>query len=130
MVAAINEALGNVGTTVTYAADSEANRMAALTTLTRSMASGGVDTLVILGGNPVYDAPADLDFGSAIGAAQEVVYVGTHSNETSASNAVNWVVPGAHYLEAWGDTRARNNQEVGRRLDDKMPFHNPSGDHL
>jgi molybdopterin-containing oxidoreductase family iron-sulfur binding subunit len=104
MVAAINEALGNVGTTVTYAADSESNRMAALTTLTRSMASGGVDTLVILGGNPVYDAPTDLSFASALGRVGRTVHLSLYRNETS--HACSWSLPRTHWLEAWGDVAA------------------------
>ncbi len=75
-----------------------------LAQLTTELRSGAIDTLVLLDVNPVYDAPADLDFGSAIAKAQNTIYVGLFENETAWR--CRWVIPQAHYLEAWGDTRA------------------------
>ena len=68
---AINEALGNAGTTVSYvdsAVGGSMNQTAALTELVSDMKSGKVGMLVILGGNPVFTAPADLGFGKRHGA--------------------------------------------------------------
>jgi molybdopterin-containing oxidoreductase family iron-sulfur binding subunit len=66
--------------------------------------AGAVDTLVILGGNPAYDAPADLNFGAAMKKAAHTVHLGTERNETAV--LAGWHLPEAHYLEAWGDARA------------------------
>src|SRR6185312_6777982 len=69
MVHAINQTLGNVGRTVLYTDPVEANpvdEIASLSALVKDMRDGAVETLLILGGNPVYDAPADLDFLDAL----------------------------------------------------------------
>ena len=65
--------------------------------------SKGVETLVILNGNPVYDAPADLAFGEAIKKAKTVIRLGQQEDETSAAST--WHLAGAHFLESWGDAR-------------------------
>ncbi|MCB2204541.1 TAT-variant-translocated molybdopterin oxidoreductase [bacterium] len=103
VVAAINEALGNAGSTVRYAADQYAMEAdpAALVTLTAAMKQGEVETLVMLGGNPAFTAPADLDFRTAMDEVKTTVYCGLHSDETAM--AASWHVPLRHYLEAWGD---------------------------
>ena len=59
----INTALGSVGQTVRYYEDPDAGRPLhgkAIASLAAEMNRGKVETLVILGGNPVYNAPADL----------------------------------------------------------------------
>ncbi|MCA9583472.1 MAG: molybdopterin oxidoreductase, partial [Myxococcales bacterium] len=63
-----------------------------------------VKTLLILDGNPVYDAPADLDFGGALGKVEFSLHLGTHRDETSARTT--WHVPLSHPFEAWGDARS------------------------
>ncbi len=74
--------------------------------LTEAMRAGKVKTLVILGGNPVYDAPADLNFGGALDKVQIAIHLGLYANETARHEAINWHVPRAHPLESWGDTLA------------------------
>lgn len=64
---------------------------------------GDVKTLVILGGNPVYDAPVDLDFGAAVAKAGESIYISGSINETS--EAASTLIARSHYLESWGDGR-------------------------
>ncbi len=61
-----------------------------------------VSALVILGGNPVYDAPVDLDFGTAM-AGIPSLHLSEYEDETSLKSS--WHVPKAHFLEAWGDVR-------------------------
>ncbi len=109
LVHAINAHLGNVGKTVFYAdpVDSNpVNRTESLKALVDDMRSGKVDLLLILGGNPAYDAPADLEFVSALksSAAGFKIYLGSHRNETA--ELCQWHVPEAHYLESWSDARA------------------------
>ncbi|MBS1811048.1 MAG: TAT-variant-translocated molybdopterin oxidoreductase [Acidobacteria bacterium] len=68
-------------------------------------ASGGkVNTLVILGGNPVYNTPADLKFRDALKQVKNKIHVGLYQDETSVE--CDWHVNEAHYLESWGDGRA------------------------
>ena len=103
---AMNAALGNVGKTVTYIDPVEAkavDHMQELRTLTGEMNAGKVEALFIFGGNPVYTAPADVDFKSALPKVKWRAHLSLHQNETSAE--CNWHVPQAHYLEAWSDTR-------------------------
>jgi molybdopterin-containing oxidoreductase family iron-sulfur binding subunit len=107
LVAALNVALGNAGQTVVYTAEPDENRpahAASLAALVDDMRSGAVDTLVILGSNPVYAAPVDLAFADALGRVKTSIHLGLHRDETG--RACTWHVPRAHFLEAWGDVRA------------------------
>jgi MoCo/4Fe-4S cofactor protein with predicted Tat translocation signal len=104
---AINQLLGNVGKTVIYTDPIEANpvdEVASLNELVNDMRSGAVESLLIMGGNPVYDAPADFNFLDALKRIKFRAHLGLYSNETAAW--CHWHVPEAHYLEAWSDGRA------------------------
>ncbi len=104
---AMNEVLGALGTTaiVTEPAEVESvHQMTSLSELVDAMNRGEVETLLILGGNPVYAAPADLNFAEALGRVTLRIHLTTHANETSA--LCHWRVPESHYLEAWGDIRS------------------------
>ena len=104
LCAAMNSTLGAVGTTVTlYDTGTPADDVD-LATLTGEMQAGNVDALLMLGVNPVYDAPPDLDFASALSRVGESIHVGLHVDETALAST--WHVPQPHYLEAWGDGRA------------------------
>lgn len=104
----LNRALGNEGRTVQYypvADESEGDQLDEIRKLTTELKSGRIKTLFILGGNPVYDAPVDVDFAGALGTkGLKSVQLSTHRDETSA--LVTWHIPQAHELEAWGDHRA------------------------
>ena len=104
---AMNAALGNVGKTVTYTEPLEANPVdhrASLSELVGDLDAGRVELLVMLGGNPVYNTPADLklDF-NRLAKAKLRVHLSSHKDETS--ELCHWHVPESHYLESWGDTR-------------------------
>jgi molybdopterin-containing oxidoreductase family iron-sulfur binding subunit len=104
---AINDLLGNAGQTVVYADPFEAapaNQMQSLRELTAALSAGEVELLAIIGGNPVFTAPADLDFGSALRNAGFAVHLSQYVDETS--ERCLWHVPEAHFLEAWSDGRA------------------------
>jgi molybdopterin-containing oxidoreductase family iron-sulfur binding subunit len=104
---AINLALGNVGQVVRYFAPTDAqqpNVVESLRQLVTAMSDGQVETLVILGGNPVYDAPADLRFADALGRVQTSIHLSMYDDETSAR--CTWFLPRAHAFETWGDHRA------------------------
>ncbi len=105
-VVALNAALGNVGKTISFVAPKETERSSSgdLKRLTADMEAGKVTTLVILGGNPVYDAPADFGFAGALAKVKNRIRLGFHVDETSA--ACDWHLPEAHFLESWGDVRS------------------------
>ena len=105
-VFALNAHLGNTGKTVSYYETKDASlpSVNSLTSLASAMKGGAVQTLVILGGNPVFDAPADLDFASAMAKVPHTIALGHTVDETSSKT--EWQIPRAHYLESWGDTRA------------------------
>ena len=105
----INQTLGNVGKTVFYTDPVNANpvnQTESLKDLVADMRGGKVDILVIMGGNPAYDAPADLGFADALKNTSIPlrVHLGLYQNETA--ELCQWHVNEAHYLEAWGDARA------------------------
>ena len=88
---AMNQALGAVGTTVFYTDPVEAkpqDQTAALKELVGDMNAGKVDLLLIVGGNPVYDAPADLKFADAMDKVQLRVQHSVYQNETTDSRAL------------------------------------------
>jgi molybdopterin-containing oxidoreductase family iron-sulfur binding subunit len=106
LVAAINHKLGNIGKTIVYYEDPEPQRpthVAGLRTLTEKMRAGQVQTLLILGGNPVYSAPADLGFAAALEKVPHSIHLALYDDETS--QRCLWHLSRAHYLEAWGDVR-------------------------
>jgi molybdopterin-containing oxidoreductase family iron-sulfur binding subunit len=103
----MNGMLGNIGRTVDFIEPPVTARELAgesLAGLVADMQAGRVDTLLILGGNPVYDAPADLDFAHALERVPAAIHFGLLADETAARCA--WHVPAAHELEAWGDAKA------------------------
>ena len=107
LVAQINGSLGNIGATMSEHAPVVANptnQLGSLKTLVNEMQSGAVNLLVIVGGNPVYDAPVDLNFASALQKVKFRVHQTLHVNETS--RRCDWQVPGTHFLESWSDVVA------------------------
>ena len=108
LAAAINSALGNTGKTVIAAGESSvplpSDQLAGFKALVADLNAGKVDWLVILNGNPIYDAPADLDFADAFNKATIIAHLGSHVNETGLIS--HWHIPTAHYLESWSDARS------------------------
>jgi molybdopterin-containing oxidoreductase family iron-sulfur binding subunit len=109
LVHSLNHALGNVGETVFYTEPVLANpinQTESIKELAADIRSGKVDLLVILGGNPAYDAPADLDFANVLkdGGIPLRVHLGLYQNETA--ELCQWHINQAHELESWGDARA------------------------
>ena len=103
----INEALGNLGTTVSYSLETDTARRPynqQIAELASAIDGGKIGTLVILGGNPAYNAPADLGFAEKLAKVDTTIHLSTHDDETSA--LCKWHAPRAHFLEAWGDALA------------------------
>src|SRR5581483_5641910 len=107
LVHAMNEHLGSVGRTVTTiasAATQSVDHAASLRELVQAINEGAVDVLLLSGVNPVYDAPADLDFAAALSHVAFKVHHGLYLDETGTR--CDWHVPAAHALESWGDLRS------------------------
>ncbi len=105
----LNQDLGNVGKTVFYTDPVDANpinQTDSIKDLVDDMRGGKVDLLIIFGGNPAYDAPADLNFADVLtsGKVPLRVHHGLYQNETA--ELCQWHVNQSHELEAWGDARA------------------------
>ena len=103
LVYGLNQALGNVGRTLVYTDAVDANpvnRAESIRDLVADMHAGKVDLLFILGGNPAYDAPADLGFADALMKANipTRVHLGLYNDETG--QLCHWHINEAHYLEA------------------------------
>jgi molybdopterin-containing oxidoreductase family iron-sulfur binding subunit len=104
---AINRQLDNVGRTVEYLTPIEAepiDQRASLSELVELMRQGEVKLLVVQGGNPVYNAPGELEFAKAYEQVALRVHLSSYFDETSFLS--HWHIPAAHELESWGDARA------------------------
>ncbi|MEO1164633.1 MAG: TAT-variant-translocated molybdopterin oxidoreductase, partial [Chloroflexota bacterium] len=104
---AINAALGAVGTTVNYTDSvitNPTNSVDDLSAFIADMASGEAEAVLILGGNPSFDAPADSGFAGALARVPFSVHLSLYNNETS--QGATWHVPATHFVEEWGDARA------------------------
>ena len=99
--------LGNVGKTVIYTDTVNplpSEQVADLKALVGDMNAGKVQWLVMLGVNPMYAAPVDLEFAAAFEKVPNTAHLGSHVDETGAVSV--WHINKAHYLESWSDARA------------------------
>ena len=107
LVHAINHTLKNIGETVLYTAPIEAKPVdhgQEIAELVEAMTDQKVKMLVLLGGNPVYTAPVDLDFAARLKKVPLRIHLGLYQDETAI--LCDWHIPEAHYLESWSDARA------------------------
>jgi len=103
LAAALNEALGATGKTIELVKNPAPVDTGTINELVAALNGGTVDTLLILGGNPVYNAPADLKFSEAVRKAKKVVRLSYFEDETFESST--WHLAASHFLESWGDAR-------------------------
>ena len=105
LCAVINQHLGAIGQTVEFLDTGAAatTRPEDFASLVNDMLNGRVDVLLMLGVNPIYDAPANLSFANALERVSDSIHVGLHVDESA--QASTWHLPAAHYLESWGDGR-------------------------
>ena len=101
---AINQALGNIGTTVQLVQPLTAPQAEPLKAFGSALSAGNISTLVVLGGNPAYTLPVDLNFVDGAKKVKTLIHLGLEHDETGA--LAHWCLPQAHYLEAWGDGRS------------------------
>jgi molybdopterin-containing oxidoreductase family iron-sulfur binding subunit len=103
---ALNAKFGAVGKTVVYTETANpmpSEQVADLKALVGDMLAGKVQWLVMLGVNPLYSAPVDLEFAAALAKVPNTVHLGTHVDETGVLST--WHINKAHYLESWSDAR-------------------------
>lgn len=103
-VAAMNSALGNAGQSVTYHEVPfirDQNNRTVFADLIEDLDNGNIDTVVMVGTNPVFTAPADLDFIGALENAEQVIHLSDYYDETSKLS--NWHINRSHFLETWSD---------------------------
>ena len=100
----LNARFGNLGGPVFHTAPVQATDAEPLDALAEAMGRGEVETLVMLGCNPAYDAPGDLDFAGRLSRVPLKIHAGLYFDETGAH--CDWHVPLAHPLESWGDARS------------------------
>jgi len=103
----LNELLGNVGESVRYTKEplaTDLSAVEALRELAGEMQAGSVETLVILGGNPAYNAPGDIDLVTALSKVPNAIHLGEYEDETSL--LCKWHLPKTHPFEQWGDARS------------------------
>ncbi len=103
LIALMNNALGNTDKTVSYSVnpDMQVSNLKSFVDLGKDMNAGKIQSLVILGGNPVYQSPADVDFLKGLSKVDYSVHLSSHVDETSSKTS--WHIPAAHFLESWGD---------------------------
>ena len=105
---AIHAALGCIGRTVRHTPvldrDQPGDLAADVMALATDIDADAVDTLLILGGNPAYDGPADAKLAERIRRVETSIHLSSRDDETSS--LCTWHVPLAHELETWGDQRA------------------------
>ena len=104
---AMNHALDNIGHTVTYTTPVQAKPVEqgeSLRELVQDMEAGRIEMLVILGGNPIFTAPADLRFAECLAKVPLRIHCSLYEDETAA--LCHWHLPEAHSLESWSDARA------------------------
>lgn len=104
LVHRLNGALGNTGATVIHTAPTEETGAGTLADLAEAMDHGAVKVLVVLGANPVYEAPGALDFAARMKRVPLKIHAGLYYDETGAH--ADWHLPAAHPLESWGDVRS------------------------
>jgi molybdopterin-containing oxidoreductase family iron-sulfur binding subunit len=110
----LNAVLGNVGSTVRFTAEPAYRpRSEEISALARSIRAKRTETLLLLGGNPVYDAPRDLGFAEILGEVPAVVHLSFHRNETS--RLATWHLPRAHFLESWDAGRGYDGTLLARQ---------------
>jgi molybdopterin-containing oxidoreductase family iron-sulfur binding subunit len=107
---AINAALGAPGATLYYTDPLEVetgDQIASINDLVNDLNAGKVEALVIIGANPVYNAPVfsgGQTFLDAMKKAPTRVHMGLFNDETAVNS--QWHISETHYLESWSDARA------------------------
>ncbi len=109
VVLLINEALDNIDKTITFRETkfSLSPNLNEFNKLISKIDSGNIDTLLIIGGNPAYNAPSDFNFESLLKKVKNTIHLSEYNDETS--KLTSWHIPRANFLESWGDAASSDN---------------------
>jgi len=116
LVYLLNDALGNVNNTVFYHAFPfsqdyfQVSHLASITKLASLIDQKKVSSLFILGGDPTYNAPSDLNFPQLLKQVKNSVHLTSHL--LSTSQQATWVLPRSHYLESWSDLSSFSGHQI------------------
>ena len=102
----MNQKLGSYGKLQKFAVrvDDGLSTGVSLAGLVEKVAADEITDLLILGDNPVYTSPGDVDLASAITKLTDngsTIYLGEYDDETAS--LCRWSLPLSHQLESWGD---------------------------
>lgn len=109
LVHSLNDKLGNHGKTITFTEVSDPKRpstISAINDFATKLKAGQFKTVIILGGNPVFDAPRGLGLGDALSKVEKSLHIASFKNETGAK--CKWISAVAHPLACWKDGYANN----------------------
>jgi MoCo/4Fe-4S cofactor protein with predicted Tat translocation signal len=107
LVTAINQALGNVGTTIIANAPLYVRQGddAQMIRLISEMNAGALGAVMFYGVNPVYDHPLAAQVRSGLAKVPVKISFADRLDETA--DLVDFVCPDHHYLESWNDFEPR-----------------------
>ncbi|MFT4536197.1 MAG: MoCo/4Fe-4S cofactor protein with predicted Tat translocation signal [Saprospiraceae bacterium] len=110
LVNAINNALGNLGTTVnfTHASLQRQGSEKELTQLVSDINSGSVDVVIFNQCNPAYDFAGTEALKTALAKVKTKISFATSNDETT--DMCDIIAPTNHSLESWGDVEAKRGQ--------------------
>ena len=80
---------------------SQVSSLADFKSLCDDIKNNKIKNLIILGANPVYDSPADFNFGDLLKNVPNSVHLTNILDETS--KLCSWNIAMTHYFECWGD---------------------------
>lgn len=103
MIYVANQLVGAYGNTLTLIEDFQ-DRHAGITDLAAKIKAGEVEQLLIMHSNPVYDAPADLDWAALQKSVKSVYHYSLYENETTELAGIHFSA--CHYLESWSDVQS------------------------
>ncbi|MCB0355780.1 MAG: TAT-variant-translocated molybdopterin oxidoreductase [Bdellovibrionales bacterium] len=104
----LNSILGNDGKTIDYKNADYSSYQGSdeqLQKLVSDISTGKIKNLFIYGVNPIYSAPQALGLDQAFKKLENVIYIGTHLDETGLK--ANLVATEHHALENWGDAEVQ-----------------------
>ncbi|QDT09899.1 TAT-variant-translocated molybdopterin oxidoreductase [Planctomycetes bacterium K23_9] len=99
----MNKTLGSFGSLQSFRpqVDGDLGDTVSLSDMATKMNAGELDSVLIIGVNPISTAPGDVDFAAALSNVAESIYLSEYDDETGV--ACKWSIPLAHPLESWGD---------------------------
>ncbi|MGX8012832.1 TAT-variant-translocated molybdopterin oxidoreductase [Mesorhizobium sp. ORM8.1] len=103
----INARLGAIGNTLEFIEPPDVMpNDGDLAILCQEVAGGSVDTVFVLGPNPLHTAPSDIEVRKVFSELKLLVHSGLYRDETAF--LAHWHIPATHELEGWSDIRAHD----------------------